>query len=60
MTNYGLKYSDGKFGFSVQKQIYESLGGTKKQDLRKSTFKRPYVGANGICPHAHVLAVGKS
>ncbi|MDE5105801.1 MAG: GUN4 domain-containing protein, partial [Trichodesmium sp. St17_bin3_1_1] len=54
MTNYGLKYSDGKFGFSVQKQIYESLGGTKEQDLRKSTFKRPYVGANGICPHAYV------
>ena len=25
-----LKYSDGKFGFSVQKDIYESLGGTKE------------------------------
>ncbi len=25
-----LHYSDGKFGFSVQKKIYESLGGTKK------------------------------
>ncbi len=23
-----LQYSDGKFGFSVQKEIYESLGGT--------------------------------
>ncbi|MDJ0718147.1 MAG: GUN4 domain-containing protein [Prochloraceae cyanobacterium] len=25
-----LKYSDGKFGFSVQKEIYQSLGGTKE------------------------------
>ncbi len=25
-----LHYSDGKFGFSVQKEIYESLGGTKE------------------------------
>ena len=25
-----LKYSNGKFGFSVQKQIYQSLGGTNK------------------------------
>ncbi|MDJ0518130.1 MAG: GUN4 domain-containing protein, partial [Trichodesmium sp. MO_231.B1] len=25
-----VKYSDGKFGFSVQKKIYESLGGTRK------------------------------
>ena len=25
-----VKYSDGKFGFSVQKDIYESLGGTKE------------------------------
>ncbi|MBD2472416.1 GUN4 domain-containing protein [Nostoc sp. FACHB-145] len=25
-----LKYSNGKFGFSVQKEIYESLGGTRK------------------------------
>ena len=25
-----LSYSGGKFGFSVQKKIYESLGGTKK------------------------------
>lgn len=27
-----LKYSDGLFGFSVQKQIYESLGGTQEWD----------------------------
>ncbi|MGD1703819.1 GUN4 domain-containing protein [Dapis sp. BLCC M229] len=25
-----VKYSNGKFGFSVQKQIYQSMGGTKK------------------------------
>ncbi|MGD1807051.1 GUN4 domain-containing protein [Dapis sp. BLCC M126] len=25
-----VKYSDGKFGFSVQKEIYQSLGGTRK------------------------------
>ena len=24
------------------------------QDLHKSTLKTLYVGANGICPHAHV------
>lgn len=27
-----VKYSDGKFGFSVQKKIYQSLGGTKEYD----------------------------
>ena len=27
-----VKYSDGKFGFSVQKQIYQDLGGTKDYD----------------------------
>ncbi|MGD1700637.1 caspase, EACC1-associated type [Dapis sp. BLCC M229] len=27
-----LKYSNNKFGFSVQKKIYESLGGTKEYD----------------------------
>jgi len=27
-----VKYSDGRFGFSVQKQIYQSLGGTKEYD----------------------------
>lgn len=27
-----IKYSDGKFGFSVQKKIYQSLGGTKEYD----------------------------
>ncbi|MGD1714200.1 GUN4 domain-containing protein [Dapis sp. BLCC M172] len=25
-----VKYSDGKFGFSLQKKIYQSLGGTRK------------------------------
>ncbi|WP_293138885.1 GUN4 domain-containing protein [Okeania sp. SIO3I5] len=29
-----VKYSDGKFGFSVQKKIYHSLGGTKEYDWR--------------------------
>ncbi|GGA23231.1 GUN4 domain-containing protein [Okeania sp. KiyG1] len=27
-----VRYSNGKFGFSVQKQIYQSLGGTKEYD----------------------------
>jgi len=27
-----VKYSNGKFGFSVQKQIYQGLGGTKQYD----------------------------
>ncbi|MCW6049137.1 GUN4 domain-containing protein [Lyngbya sp. CCAP 1446/10] len=27
-----VKYSNGRFGFSVQKRIYESLGGTGKDD----------------------------
>merc|ERR1739838_983563 len=27
-----LKYSNGKFGFSLQKQIYHGLGGTKHYD----------------------------
>ncbi len=29
-----VKYSDGKFGFSVQKKIYQSLGGTKEYDIK--------------------------
>ena len=29
-----LYYSDGKFGFSVQKEIYESLGGTREHDQK--------------------------
>ncbi|MDB9449785.1 serine/threonine-protein kinase [Dolichospermum circinale] len=28
-----VKYSDGKFGFSVQKRIYQGLGGTRKYNL---------------------------
>ncbi len=27
-----VKYSDGRFGFSVQKRIYQELGGTEKYD----------------------------
>ncbi len=29
-----VHYSDGQFGFSVQKQIYESLGGTRDYDKK--------------------------
>ena len=29
-----VKYSNGKFGFSVQKKIYQSLGGTKEFDSK--------------------------
>jgi serine/threonine-protein kinase len=29
-----VKYSGGKFGFSVQKQIYQDLGGTKHYDKK--------------------------
>ncbi|MDY7004824.1 MAG: GUN4 domain-containing protein [Cyanobacteriota bacterium] len=29
-----VRYSNGKFGFSVQKQIYQSLGGTKQYDKK--------------------------
>ena len=27
-----IKYSNGRFGFSVQKRIYQSLGGTREYD----------------------------
>jgi serine protease Do len=30
MNRLWVKYSDGRFGFSVQKKIYQSVGGTKK------------------------------
>ena len=30
MNRLWVKYSDGRFGFSVQKEIYQSVGGTKK------------------------------
>ncbi len=30
MDQLWVKYSDGRFGFSVQKRIYQSVGGTKK------------------------------
>jgi hypothetical protein len=29
-----VKYSNGRFGFSVQKRIYESLGGTREYDSK--------------------------
>jgi hypothetical protein len=28
-----VKYSNGRFGFSVQKRIYQSLGGTREDNL---------------------------
>ncbi|MGB3267094.1 MAG: GUN4 domain-containing protein [Microcoleus sp.] len=34
MDRLWVKYSDGRFGFSVQKQIYQSLGGTKEYDRK--------------------------
>lgn len=32
MDRLWVKYSDGRFGFSVQKRIYQSLGGTEEHD----------------------------
>ncbi|PNJ94184.1 serine/threonine protein kinase, partial [Cylindrospermopsis raciborskii C03] len=32
IDNLWLKYSQGKFGISVQQEIYKNLGGTKKFD----------------------------
>ena len=34
MDRLWVKYSNGRFGFSVQKQIYQSLGGTKEYDSK--------------------------
>ncbi|NEP82753.1 MAG: hypothetical protein F6K39_34175 [Okeania sp. SIO3B3] len=39
-----VKYSNGKFGFSVQKQIYQSLGGTKEYNGRVWKAFRDKVG----------------
>ncbi|PNJ91820.1 GUN4 domain-containing protein, partial [Cylindrospermopsis raciborskii] len=33
IDNLWLKYSQGKFGISVQQEIYKNLGGTKQFDL---------------------------
>ncbi|MFM6267541.1 MAG: GUN4 domain-containing protein, partial [Dolichospermum sp.] len=30
-----VKYSDGRFGFSVQKRIYQGLGGTREYNLER-------------------------
>ncbi|WP_449420818.1 protein kinase domain-containing protein [Phormidium nigroviride] len=30
-----VEYSDGRFGFSVQKRIYQSLGGTREYDRKR-------------------------
>jgi hypothetical protein len=34
IDNLWLKYSEGKFGISVQQEIYKSLGGTKQYDKK--------------------------
>jgi len=34
MDRLWVKYSDGRFGFSVQKRIYQSLGGTKEYNYK--------------------------
>ncbi len=34
MDRLWVKYSNGRFGFSVQKQIYQSLGGSKEYDAQ--------------------------
>jgi GUN4-like len=34
MDRLWVKYSNGRFGFSVQKQIYQSLGGTKEYNQK--------------------------
>ncbi|MEG5094243.1 GUN4 domain-containing protein, partial [Microcoleus sp. B13-B4] len=39
-----VKYSDGRFGFSVQKRIYQSLGGTRKYDITVSEAFGDQVG----------------
>ena len=39
-----VKYSSGKFGFSVQKQIYQSLGGTNEWDEKVWTAFSDQVG----------------
>ncbi|MBA4466691.1 GUN4 domain-containing protein, partial [Cylindrospermopsis raciborskii CS-506_A] len=33
IDNLWLKYSQGKFGISVQQEIYKNLGGTKQFDV---------------------------
>ena len=40
--------------------LYPLLSTKLIQDLRKSTLKALYLGANGIRPHARVVLVGKS
>ena len=35
-----LKYSNGKFGFSVQKQIYQGVGGTMEYDYDVVYYKK--------------------
>jgi serine/threonine-protein kinase len=34
-----VKYSNGRFGFSVQKRIYESLGGSRERELDRKIWE---------------------
>ncbi|TAD96969.1 MAG: serine/threonine kinase [Oscillatoriales cyanobacterium] len=63
-----VKYSDGRFGFSVQKRIYQSLGGTRKYNQkvweafgdkvgwRKNNEWLYYEKFYNIAPQAHLPA----
>ncbi|MEK0180332.1 serine/threonine-protein kinase, partial [Microcoleus anatoxicus] len=63
-----VKYSDGRFGFSVQKRIYQSLGGTRKYNQkvweafgdkvgwRKNNEWLYYEKFSNIAPQAHLPA----
>jgi serine/threonine protein kinase len=42
-----VKYSDGRFGFSVQKRIYQSLGGTREYKTDIWDQKRIYQSLGG-------------
>ena len=62
-----LHYSDGKFGFSVQKEIYESLGGTRDKWEKFGDRVGWIKGGNWLfysdltfdikAPHAHLPGV---
>ncbi|NET14990.1 MAG: GUN4 domain-containing protein [Okeania sp. SIO1H6] len=43
-----VKYSNGKFGFSVQKQIYQSLDAPGSDNCRLVTCQVPYLFAKDV------------
>jgi serine protease Do len=47
MDRLWVKYSNGRFGFSVQKRIYQSLGGTKEYDDKVWTAFSEAIGWRG-------------